>query len=180
MTVQTYETLKRSIVEAGYQHEIEWAENVQLCSDSLVLRDEFIWVVLNSGMKNQVAEGIARKVNAAIRAGQPIRSVFNHPGKAAAIERARCEHKTWLRDFLAAEDKLIYLESLPWIGPITKFHLGKNLGLDCAKPDRHLERIAKAYGTTTVFLCDSLSAATGDRVGTVDLVVWRAANLGLV
>jgi len=74
---------------------------------------------------------------------------------------------------------MAFLASLPWIGEITKYHLGKNLGtLDTAKPDRHLVRIAGAEGAHA--LCARLARATGDKVATVDVVIWRAANLGLL
>ena len=61
--------------------------------------------------------------------------------------------------------------------PITCWHLAKNYGHDCAKPDRYLTRIAGAEGTHD--LCARLAKETGDRIATVDLVIWRAANLGL-
>ena len=75
---------------------------------------------------------------------------------------------------------MAYLESIPWIGGITKYHLAKNLGFDCCKPDRHLVRISKEYNTSPEELCKRISEATGDRVATVDLVIWRVANLGLI
>ena len=44
----------------------------------------------------------------------------------------------------------------------------------------HLERVASHYQTTPDALCMALAAATGDRVATVDVVIWRACNLGIV
>ena len=52
--------------------------------------------------------------------------------------------------------------------------------MDVAKPDRHLVRISEVSGETAEALCQRLSDASGDRVATVDLVIWRAANLGVV
>ena len=48
------------------------------------------------------------------------------------------------------------------------------------KPDRHLVRIAEHYGTDCFTMCQKLSDEIGDRVGTVDYVIWRAANLKLI
>ena len=45
--------------------------------------------------------------------------------------------------------------------------------------DRHLTRLAAREGTTPAVLCDRLALATGDSRATVDIVLWRAANLGL-
>lgn len=74
--------------------------------------------------------------------------------------------------------KVAYLRSLPWIGDITCWHLAKNYGHDVAKPDRHLVRIAGDEGVHG--LCARLARESGDRVATVDLVIWRAANLGMI
>ena len=67
---------------------------------------------------------------------------------------------------------------MPHIGPITKFHLARNLGLDYAKPDRHLVKIALAFGYSNVqAFCREASELTGDKIGLVDLVFWRFAVL---
>jgi len=42
-------------------------------------------------------------------------------------------------------DELILL---PFIGPVTVWHLAKNFGLITAKPDRHLARISNALGSS--------------------------------
>lgn len=73
-----------------------------------------------------------------------------------------------------------YLQTLPWICPITKYHLTKNLGLDVCKPGRHLVRIAGDYDMTPEELCEKLSKEAGDRVAMVDNGIWRAANLGFI
>jgi hypothetical protein len=39
-------------------------------------------------------------------------------------------------------DPLGVLQSLPYIGPVTCYHLAKNIGLQVAKPDHHLTRLA--------------------------------------
>ena len=73
------------------------------------------------------------------------------------------------------------METLPWIGPITKYHLARNLGIDVAKPDRHLVRLAKRFGynesTGVQQMCEELAERTRDRIGVVDVVLWRYANL---
>ena len=73
---------------------------------------------------------------------------------------------------------MAYCAGLPWIGPVTKFHLAKNLGLDFAKPDVHLARLAAAERTTVDELCERLAAQTGYRVTTIDSVLWRACADG--
>lgn len=54
----------------------------------------------------------------------------------------------------------------------------KNLGIQVAKPDRHLVRIAQNYGFNDVQkFCSSISEKTNDPVSVVDLVLWRYATL---
>ena len=180
MLTQTYLELREDVIAAGYAEEVLWAETVKPCRSAAVFRDEYVWVVLNSGMKNQVARIIRGRIVEALEAGRPVLSAFRHPGKAAAIEAMLTDHALVFGQYLGAVDKLAFLQSLPWIGPITKYHLAKNLGLDYAKPDRHLERIAGSYGMTTNTMCGALAIATGQRIGVVDYVIWRAANLRML
>ena len=75
------------------------------------------------------------------------------------------------------EKPLETLSEFPYIGPVTVYHLAKNLGFPVAKPDRHLVRIANVVGRASpAELCDELSLATGDPVQLVDLVLWRYAS----
>jgi len=69
------------------------------------------------------------------------------------------------------------LQALPFIGPITAFHLAKNLGFATAKPDRHLERLARSTGYANAHeLCGAVAAATGDPIQVIDIVLWRYAE----
>ncbi len=86
--------------------------------------------------------------------------------------------KQWFEKLQHSPCKIIYLGSLPFIGDITKYHLARNLGIDVAKPDRHLTRLAKIFHYDDVQeMCKYLSDKTGDRIGTVDVVLWRYCTL---
>lgn len=178
MHVVQYQHLRRDLVRLGYEPDIEWAENVMEVSSPLAFWREYAWVVLNSGMKNQVAERIWARVGPYVESGGRAADVFGHKGKAAAIDLVFANQVQAFRAYLAAPDKIAYLQTLPWIGPVTCLHLAKNFGIDVAKPDRHLVRIAGEEGVAT--LCRRLASDSGDRVATVDYVIWRAANLGLI
>jgi len=180
MRVEQYRGLYRKVSKAGYWCEIQWARSLGPCRKARVFAYEAIWVIISSGMKNQVARKIEEKVYDAINCGQAIKCAFRHKGKAEAIQYIVDNHERLFAEYLAAEDKLAYLESLPWIGGITKYHLAKNLGLDVVKPDRHLVRIAGKEGKTPLDLCKELSELTGDSLAVVDSVLWRAANLGMI
>lgn len=177
-TVEEYIEIRDRLAAFGYADEYEWCQNVKEPQTPDDFFCEYAWVVLNSGMKNQVAERIWKKVYAALLKDEPVASVFGHPGKGAAIQAVWDDRWGYFARYREADDKIEHLGALPWIGPITKWHLAKNFGVDCAKPDRHLVRIAEIVGETVDGLCARLAAGSGDRIATVDLILWRAANLG--
>ena len=76
------------------------------------------------------------------------------------------------------EDPINKLQALPYIGPITSYHLAKNLGVPCAKSDRHLKRLSEMLGFNCVQqFCKEVSTLSGDAIHVVDLVLWRFATL---
>ncbi len=178
--VALYREIRRRMIDAGFKAEYEWAQTVKPPTSAHAFATEYVWVVLNSGIKNQVARKIADKVYAQLERGLPVWSVFRHVGKAEAIERIWREREVHFADFQRAEDKIAFCATLPWIGPTTKYHLAKNYGVDCAKPDRWLVRLAEASGESVDGLCSRLARAAGDRIAAVDLVLWRACNLGII
>jgi hypothetical protein len=180
VTLERYLELKAAVAAAGFADEASWTEELELCASPENFFIEYAWVVVNSGMKVTVAEGIFRRVLDALLDGLPASSAYGHPGKSAAIEAMFETRVDDFDRFQAATDKLAHLQSLSWIGPITKFHLARNLGIDVCKPDRHLVRIAAQSRETPVELCGRLAAASGERIGTVDIVLWRAGALGII
>lgn len=180
----------------GYSNEIEWQTSLSLeyLDEETFLR-EYAWVVLTSGMREAVVRKkfpsisrcfycwrstshIARNPEACVRAAL---HVYRHEQKIRAIAHTA----TYLagEDFSKFKEKLrtcplLTLRSLPYIGPITQFHLAKNIGLDFAKPDRHLVRIARLFDYPSVEdFCQAVAKEVGTRVTVVDLVFWRFASL---
>lgn len=185
LSTALYLDLKHKLIEAGYEEEIRWAENVGECKSAIEFSREHAFVVCNSGMKEQIARSIYEKLwKILLRGKRKLNEKdFGHNPKRMAIQWVFDNQETLFRTYTRAksiEEKLEFLQTLPHIGPITVYHLAKNFGVDCCKPDRHLERIAQAEGTTPAALCAKLAKATGDRIATVDMVLWRAANLGLI
>lgn len=180
ITAERYLDLRRELFARGFGVEYEWCENVQPPVDGWAFFLEYGWVVANSGMRNQVAAAIWERILTSLEAGGTIADAFGHPGKAAALQLIHDERDERHDAYMGAPDKIAFLAELPWIGPITKWHLAKNFGVECAKPDRHLTRLADAEGLSVTDLCSRLAGESGDRIATVDLVLWRAANLGLL
>jgi hypothetical protein len=175
-----YETLKAQLVARGYGDDYAWAQAVAAPDTPEAFALEHAFVVCNSGMRAMVAVIIFEKVRGALLLGRPVADVFGHPGKAAGIQHVWDRRVVYFAEYAAAADEVEFLATLPWVGPITKWHLAKNFGVGCVKPDRWLTRLATALGTDPDALCARLAAWSGDRVGTVDVVLWRAATLGLL
>jgi hypothetical protein len=178
LTLEWYLARRAKLQELGYGEMIEWSQNLKPVDSPSQFWAEFAWVVINSGMREQVARKIWGRVRPVVESGGSAADVFGHKGKAVAIDHVWTNRVRLLSEYQKVEDKLAWLESLPWIGSITKWHLAKNYGVDCAKPDRHLVRVAGAEGAHN--LCARLARESGDRIATVDVVIWRLANLGLV
>lgn len=169
--------------ELGYaDDDIAWAEAISPPETPEDFALEIAFVICNSGMKNEVARRIFERVSIALGRGDPVRGAFGHPGKADAIERIWRNRADLLAIYRSIDDrwKLEWIGGLPWIGPVTKYHVAKNFGLQFAKPDVHLTRLARTLGTTVQALCESLARETGWRVATVDTLLWRAAAVGVL
>jgi len=69
------------------------------------------------------------------------------------------------------------LSDIHFIGPITSYHLAKNLGFQVAKPDRHLNKISKNNGFKDAHeLCEAIASQTREPISVVDGVLWRLSE----
>jgi hypothetical protein len=76
-------------------------------------------------------------------------------------------------------DPILSLQKLPFVGPITAWHLAKNLGFDVAKADRHLTRLSRLLGFHDAHeLCGTIAKSFGEAINVVDLMLWRYAADG--
>jgi len=179
---QFYRDALAMVTEKGFEKEILYTRSLDFSKlTPKVFLMEYAYVVISSGMKNQIANKIFDRF--ALSPGPP--GVFSvnvlavgHKGKQEALKKAVAEYETWYKQLLEAPDKLAFLETLPWIGSITKYHLARNIGLDFVKPDRHLVRLAAFLGyDTPLDMCKDISTETGERIGVVDVILWRYCNL---
>jgi len=65
----------------------------------------------------------------ALATGATARLGFRHPGKAEAVDRIWRERHRLYGEYLGSADKLAFLSTLPWIGPVTKQRLARSLAL---------------------------------------------------
>ena len=177
ITLERFRVLEAAIRARGYGPTIDWTEGLSPPNSADEFAEQTIYVICNSGMANTVARVIYDRCRDALRNGDSVTEVFRHPGKSLAIDAIWLERDRHYADYLRADDKVAALRALPWIGDITALHLAKNFGADVAKPDVHMERLARAEATTTEELCSRLSIETGYRAATVDTILWRACAL---
>ena len=177
---QQFRLIAKAVREAGYALAIHWSENIRPPATARSFAREAIYVICNSGMSNVVALGIYEKCVEELDASRSCRTVFGHPGKSMAIDQIWKDRVMLFRQYLQTDDLIAFCETLPWIRPITKFHLAKNLGSDVAKPDVHMLRLAELSSTTAQELCERLARETGYRAATIDLILWRACANGII
>jgi len=185
---------KKYIIKKGYANEIDWQDAIQI--DDLTegrFLEQYTWVVLASGMSDQVVRKIFPKVKKALygisskavvknkmECYKDCIAIINHPGKIKAIIGTIClvnDSFEFIRSRLK-QDGLNFIRTLPYMGAATSYHLAKNIGMEVAKPDRHLVRMTNLLGYTDVnVFCRTLSSTIAEKVSLIDLVLWRYATL---
>ena len=191
-TLELFNEAEKLVRRNGFGEEIDWCDNRPSFDDVDERRflTEYAWVVFNSGMSNRVIQAKWVLLTEAFhmfipfmvsRFSKKVRekalSIFGNKRKVDAVitmakkivdegfeksMRRKIEHLT-----------LDYLDSLPMIGEVTKYHLARNLGFDYVKPDRHLVKLASQYKLTPFELCYRIHRETGRRIGTIDVILWR-------
>ncbi len=194
--IDSYLDAKHAVVLAGYWAEIDWQANLAFddATESTFL-SEAAWVILSSGFRERAVRSLFPRVSRAFLEWSSAQAIvrnrrkcvanaliaFGHVGKvdAIAIVAERVADLGFAR--FAAElraDPIAFLQTLPYLGPVTSIHLAKNLGFDVVKPDRHLARISLGLGFPGPDeLCTAISDVVGDPLSVVDIVFWRFATL---
>ena len=104
MQIAEYLRLKSTLVKRGYKKDITWCENIKPPNTDGQFLSEYIHVVINSGMKNDIANKIFRKVAVAIIEDKDISTVYGHAGKVKAIKSVMADNfRIWKR-YMAAKE----------------------------------------------------------------------------
>lgn len=194
--LDVYLDAKEAVLDQGFAWEIDWQAERRFdrISESDFLR-ESAWTVLSAGFREVTVRRLFASFCAAFlgmesaafikanraRCRRNALKVFNNHRKVTAIlDIAEIVEDMGFEQIRRKieQDDVRFLQTLPYIGSITAFHLAKNLGLPVVKPDRHLQRIADAAGfSSPMELCQLISNQLGDPVQVVDVVLWRYATL---
>ncbi|OPX61892.1 hypothetical protein [Methanoregula sp. PtaB.Bin085] len=191
-----YAFAKTIVQDEGFQDEISWQST--LCFNDLnetTFLREIAWVILTCGMKESIIRNRFEDISRCFfqwSSAQKILSnrekcqrsalkIFNNEQKIAAILYAADQinnigFKTIKRKIQS--NPITFLQTFDYIGPVTVYHLAKNIGLPVAKPDRHLVRIATQENYPDVqSFCGDISRMSGDPIPVVDIVFWRFATI---
>lgn len=180
------------VEQAGLSGEVVWQREADFTefTESELLR-EHAWVALCSGFRESAVRRVFDHVSlcfcdwesadAIVSAGEiccttAALTFANRLKLRAILSTARYINNIGFEEFKQSvlADPINRLQVLPFIGPVTSRHLAKNLGLDIAKPDRHLVRVSERLGFRSADdLCRELAATTGEQAKVVDLIVWR-------
>lgn len=192
--VAYYLEAHEEVIRAGFEEELVWLEirpTVEI-TDRDFLR-EAAWVILSCGFRYSVVADRFAGVCAAFgdfvdldtivefrsECEERALKVFGHERKIAAIGAAT--QLVWesgaSRFVEGAREDVHSLTALPFIGRVTAKHLARNLGIDVAKSDRHMIRLAHRVRSDVDGMAAALAQATGDPVRVVDGVLWRHAIL---
>ena len=163
---------------------VDWARNITRPVDADSFAFILIQVILGSGFNGRIADKIfSTELQPALVAGKPVSVAFKHPTKTPAMQWWWDERQRLFEEFQTLKDDEVihWIDGRPFIGPVLKFQALRDLGVkDVAKPDRIMERIAAKGDETVQDLCQRLAIATGERVGTIDIVLWFAGSRGLI
>ncbi len=102
--------------------------------------DEFAQHVVETICHASVTPAIGRRTfercMRALSFGSTARVGFRHPAKAEAIDMIWRERERLFEEYTASPDKLRFLATLPWIGPVTKHSLARRLGVYAGHGER--------------------------------------------
>lgn len=169
--------------------------------------DEFadmcVYVILAGGFSQKTAKRIHKQIMDSVRKNgadfDTLFAMFHNKNKIGAIceiwnnKNALCAGYYRIDNL---EDKVKYLSQLPHIGKITANHLARNLGENVVKYDIWIQRLGSKYvgksleidngklNPETKKACDDmfahLSHVTGLPIGYIDVVLWKACQIGLI
>lgn len=191
-----YKQAERHVTAAGYGWEIAWQrKRAEVDYTERDLLRETAWVVLCSGFRETSVrkcfgyislcfcdwEGSVEIAERAEICVETALARFNNRRKLQGIATAArlvAEEGFTTAKQRINQDPINQLQVFPYIGPITSWHLAKNLGFPVAKNDRHLARLANMIGFGDAHeLCDAIAAATSEAVAVIDVILWRYATL---
>lgn len=163
------------------------------------------YVILASGFSQKTAKKYHRIIMDKIQENQCIEEllkVFNNKNKINSIVNVWNNRKLFCDEYYkckSLDEKLNYLQTLPYVGKITANHLARNLGENVVKYDIWVQRLGVLYSGNSALatkinngkldeeikkVCDDmferLEHETKLPRGYIDVVLWKSAQNHLI
>ena len=207
---EVFDLLERYLIENGLDADKDsFAKIKEKLQNSSKLNStdfafEVIYVILASGFNQQTAKRKYFEITEILKKSKDVvlsdlLKIFNNQNKMKSILKVWNNKDIYCKNFynLTTDDeRLRFLETLPFIGKITKNHLARNLGMNMVKYDVWIKRLGIAlYGTmdicdekvldaATKIACDKMfneiSQTMGLKKGYIDVVLWKSCQIGLL
>jgi len=155
---------------------------------------EIVWVILCSGFRVEIVTkkwdafiALLSNFDVDVVKDMQLESIINRsPIKNKAKLRAIIEvskvltpeYFTKAREITSIDAMRIHLLQLPYIGNITVWHLMRNVGFDCYKPDRHIVKLSELVSVPPNEVFNTLvNEGMAEFIGVADVVLWRACAI---
>ena len=169
--------------------------------------EEIIYVILASGFKQKTAKKYFYLIIDYLKKSKPptlenLLQIFNNKNKMKAVLKIWENKKKYCKEFYVKkplQKQLNFLQTLPHIGNITKFHIARNLGLNFVKYDIWIQRLGVClFGCENDVckidnsklspyiqqICDKmfneLSLSLNEKEGYIDVVLWKACQQNIL
>jgi len=121
------------LTAARHEQRAGWAWLGRELTEPPRTADEFaeavILAICSASVTPQMGRRTFERCRMALLSGATARLGFRHPGKAEAVDAVWRERHRLCREYRQSADPLAYLGTLPWIGPVTRRRLARQLGL---------------------------------------------------
>lgn len=155
---------------------------------------EIVWVILCSGFRAEIVERkwsefitLLSNFDVDVVKDMQLDSIINRsPIKNKAKLRAIIEvsksltpeYLMRLREISSIDEVRDHLLKLPYIGKVTVWHLMRNIGFDCYKPDRHIVKLSELLSVPHSDIFNVLkNEGMVELIGVADVILWRACAI---
>jgi hypothetical protein len=182
--VAFFDKAKKEIVAAGFQWEIDLVQKRTFSQQTVKkFRDEYTFCCMSSsGLNHKVVCKNLEQFEQARDEADPFRLLHNKFLREA-VRDIWSKPAFYFNPILACktdEERIKIIRKLPRMGgDAAGWHLARNLGIDCIKPDRWIRRIAAYYEYETPQECCQViqKHRPEHRLGTIDVILWRYCEM---
>jgi len=155
---------------------------------------QYVWVVFTSGFNASIVRkkwGLIKNVLYGFNVEKVCKlneeelfersPIKNKLKICSIIKGSQIITNSWINDIRNANDSEVIkkkLIELPHISNITVYHLMRNIGIDCFKPDRHITNLSNKLNLDTRTIFNIIIKNNREEyIGLADFILWRASSL---